>query len=130
MPAAYRRVAAFADGWVTPSFGFETLTSGIAGVREAWDAAGRDGSPRITVERYFCLGPAADAYLHHYYGSDYFPHVRADAHTAPDTLAEEIARLARAGCDDLVLLSCTGDLDQIDHLAKALETELAPSTGR
>ncbi|GCD96144.1 LLM class flavin-dependent oxidoreductase [Embleya hyalina] len=134
VPAAYRRVAAFAEGWVAPSFGFETLTSGMAAVREAWDTAGREGSPRVTVERYFCLGPgaddAADAYLHHYYGTDYFPHVRADTPTTPDTLSKEIARLADTGCDDLVLFPCTGDLDQIDRLAEILDTELAHPTGR
>jgi hypothetical protein len=80
----------------------------------------------VVVERYFCLGPraddVADDYLHHYYGREYFPHVRADALTTRAHLHAELDRLAEAGCDDVVLLPCAGGLDQIDRLAGELET--------
>ena len=40
-------------------------------MRTAWQAAGRDGEPRIAALAYFALGDgardAADAYLRHYY---------------------------------------------------------------
>jgi alkanesulfonate monooxygenase SsuD/methylene tetrahydromethanopterin reductase-like flavin-dependent oxidoreductase (luciferase family) len=125
VPASFARVAARADGWVAPSFGFETLTAGIAGVREAWSAARRQGRPRIVVERYFCLGPSADAiadrYLEHYYGQEYLPYVRADTLTSESDLRTELARLQEAGCDDVVLLPCSPELEQVRLLAGALE---------
>jgi alkanesulfonate monooxygenase SsuD/methylene tetrahydromethanopterin reductase-like flavin-dependent oxidoreductase (luciferase family) len=129
VPAAFERVARWGGGWVAPSFGMQILTEGIAGVRQAWAAARRDGSPRVVVERYFSLGPRADdvaeRYLLHYYGRDYFPHVRADTLTSRAQLRAELDRLADAGCDDVVLLPCAGGLDQVDRLAEDLAT-LAP----
>jgi alkanesulfonate monooxygenase SsuD/methylene tetrahydromethanopterin reductase-like flavin-dependent oxidoreductase (luciferase family) len=132
VPASYARVAALADGWIAPSFGLAPLTEGIAGVRRAWREAARPGRPRIVAERYFCLGPGAaetaDHYLTHYYGPAYFPHVRADTLTTPTALHDELARLADAGCDDVLLLPCAGGLDQVDRLADAL-TPTAHRTG-
>ena len=125
VPASFARVAALGEGWIAPSFGLETLTDGIAGVRSAWAEAGREGRPRVVVERYFCLGEQADEiadhYLLHYYGHEFFPHVRADTLTSPEHLGAEMDRLSHAGCDDLVLLPCAGDLDQVGRLAAMLE---------
>ena len=87
VPAAFARVAALADGWVAPFFGFDVLARGVASVRRAWADAGRPGGPRVVAERYFCLGADADAvadhYLEHYYGPDYFPAARAGRRPRP-----------------------------------------------
>jgi alkanesulfonate monooxygenase SsuD/methylene tetrahydromethanopterin reductase-like flavin-dependent oxidoreductase (luciferase family) len=121
---AYARAAAWGEGWVAPSFGLQALTDGIAGVRGAWEEAGREDRPRIVVERYFCLGQAAreiaNQYLLHYYGPTYLPAVLADTLTDVRGLRVELDRLAEVGCDDVVLLPCRGDLDQIVLLAEAL----------
>jgi alkanesulfonate monooxygenase SsuD/methylene tetrahydromethanopterin reductase-like flavin-dependent oxidoreductase (luciferase family) len=125
VPAAFTRIAALADGWVAPFFGFEVLVDGMASAQQAWSDAGRPGGPRIVVERYFCLGPdaedIADDYLLHYYGQDYFPYARADTLTTHERLHAEIQRLSAAGCDDLVLFPCSGDLRQVLLLSEALE---------
>jgi alkanesulfonate monooxygenase SsuD/methylene tetrahydromethanopterin reductase-like flavin-dependent oxidoreductase (luciferase family) len=122
--ASFARVAAVGDGWVAPFFGLEMLLDGIAGVRAAWAEAGRSGRPRVVVERYFCLGDSAaeiaDEYLLHYYGREYFPHARADALTTSEELRRELLRLTEAGCDDLLLFPCSGDLDQVGLLAEIL----------
>jgi alkanesulfonate monooxygenase SsuD/methylene tetrahydromethanopterin reductase-like flavin-dependent oxidoreductase (luciferase family) len=124
VPSAFARIAAVADGWVAPFFGFEMLAQGIASVRQAWADAGRDGAPRVVGERYFCLGPDADAvadhYLEHYYGPDYFPAARADTLTTPEAVDAERRRLRDAGCDDLLLFPCSPDIEQIDRLAEVL----------
>jgi alkanesulfonate monooxygenase SsuD/methylene tetrahydromethanopterin reductase-like flavin-dependent oxidoreductase (luciferase family) len=125
VPASFTRVAAVADGWVAPFFGFDLLAQGIAGVREAWATAGRTGSPRIVAERYFCLGPDADSvaddYLMHYYGSDYFPAARADTLTTPEAIDDERGRLRDAGCDDLLLFPCSPNIEQVHRLAETLD---------
>jgi alkanesulfonate monooxygenase SsuD/methylene tetrahydromethanopterin reductase-like flavin-dependent oxidoreductase (luciferase family) len=124
VPASFARVAEHADGWVAPSFGMQTLTHGITSARRAWSEAGRQGQPRIVVERYFSLGGGADEvadhYLMHYYGSDYFPDVRADALTSRERILDQLQRLAEVGCDDVVLLPCSAQLDQVELLADAV----------
>jgi len=129
VPASFARVAAVADGWVAPFFGFDLLAQGIAGVQEAWAAAGREGRPRVVVERYFCLGPGADTtaddYLEHYYGCDYFPAARADTLTTPEAIEQERRRLSDVGCDDFLLFPCSPDLEQVTRLAEALDVAAA-----
>jgi len=114
-PAAFKRMAAAGEGWVAPSFGFEPLVEGIA-ARRAWSGAGRSGRPRIVVARYFSLGEragqTADHYLAHYYGEQYLNAVRADTSTTPRQLEAELHRLFDAGCDDVVLLPCSDELEQ------------------
>ena len=121
-PTSFARVAAEADGWVAPFFGFETLRDGIAKARNAWTRAGR---PRIVVERYFCLGTDADRiaehYLQHYYGPEFAAQATVDTLTTRDRLDAELTRLAEAGCDDVILFPCSGERDQPALLAQALD---------
>ena len=122
--ASFARAAAHGDGWVAPSFGFEVLKEGITKTRLAWSDAGRQTEPRIVVERYFSLGGGADEtadhYLMHYYGSDYFADVRADALTSRERIDDQLQRLAEVGCDDVILLPCSGEVDQVGLLSETV----------
>ncbi|MEV1176570.1 LLM class flavin-dependent oxidoreductase [Nonomuraea sp. NPDC049784] len=124
VPAAFTRAATLSDGWVAPAFGLQILKKGVDAVRREWAKAGRQGRPRIVVERYFCLGPGApetaDAYIARYYG-DLYPQVRHDVVTGTDRLSTEIDRLAEVGADDLVLLPCSRGFEQIGLLSDALD---------
>ncbi len=125
VPAGFARAAALSDGWVAPVFGLELLKEGADAVRREWERAGRPGRPRIIVERYFCLGTGAaktaEAYVAHYYGAKAPPQARDDVITDRDGLRESAGRLADAGADDLVLLPCSGEFEQIGLLADALD---------
>ena len=129
--AAHVRAATEGQGWVAPLMGLPILEQGAAAVRSAWADAGRPGEPRIVTGRYFSLGPdagagaAADAYLRHYYGDEYFGVARADTPTSPAQLDDELDRLAAAGVTDVVLYPCSPDLDQVGLLADALGPRLA-----
>jgi alkanesulfonate monooxygenase SsuD/methylene tetrahydromethanopterin reductase-like flavin-dependent oxidoreductase (luciferase family) len=122
--ASYRRVARSGLGWIAPFFGMGTLTDGIAGTRKAWADAGREGQPRIVVERYFSLGPdggqVADEYLAHYYGREWFHEARVETLTGAGEIARELDRLRDAGCDDVIFFPCSADVAQVDLLASAL----------
>ncbi len=132
--ASFSRAAAYGDGWVAPSFGMPVLKNGIASARKAWSEAGRKGRPRIVVERYFALGDRADEvaddYLMHYYGSEYFPDVRADALTSRERVRDELQRLTEVGCDDVVLLPCSGQLDQVGRLADVVTDSFKTNQNR
>jgi alkanesulfonate monooxygenase SsuD/methylene tetrahydromethanopterin reductase-like flavin-dependent oxidoreductase (luciferase family) len=125
VPAAFARAATdISDGWVAPLFGLDLLQDGGVAVGRAWAEAGRDGRPRIVTGRYFSLGTdadhVADQYIDHYYGPDFFDVARGDTLTDPEQLRAELRRLVEAGCDDVLLFPCSGDLEQVSALAHAL----------
>ena len=135
VPAGFARAATpVSDGWVAPGFGFDLLTSGVAAVTEAWTQARRAGRPRIMTARYVSLGPGAasvaDDYLRHYYGDAYFPAARADTLTTAAEISAELDRLSGAGCTDVVLLPCSGDLEQVSLLADVLRACSASTAPR
>jgi alkanesulfonate monooxygenase SsuD/methylene tetrahydromethanopterin reductase-like flavin-dependent oxidoreductase (luciferase family) len=125
VPSSLARAASdISDGWVAPLFSLDLLNQGAAGVRRAWDETGRDGRPRVVTGRYFSLGAraeeTADEYIHHYYGHDYFDAARADTLTGADQVRAELGRLRDAGCDDVLLFPCSGELEQVALLHQAI----------
>jgi hypothetical protein len=120
--ASFERAArAMSAGWVSPLFDLATLRDGAAAVGRAWDEAGRPGRPRIMTGRYFSLGRGAevtaDAYIRHYYGDAYYDAARSETLTTGGQIGAELGRLAEAGCDDVVLFPCAGELEQVALLA-------------
>jgi alkanesulfonate monooxygenase SsuD/methylene tetrahydromethanopterin reductase-like flavin-dependent oxidoreductase (luciferase family) len=131
--ASFARAATeMSEGWVAPLFDLSLLQDGAAGVGRAWAEAGREGLPRIMTGRYFSLGPeadeTADEYIRHYYGADFFDPARADTLTTSEQIHTELRRLSEAGCADVLLYPCSGDLEQVVLLARSLRTtgDLAP----
>jgi alkanesulfonate monooxygenase SsuD/methylene tetrahydromethanopterin reductase-like flavin-dependent oxidoreductase (luciferase family) len=125
VPASYARAALdMSAGWVSPLFDLSMLKDGGAAVGRAWAEAGREGKPRIMTGRYFTLGAdadeTADEYIQHYYGADFFDPARAETLTTIERIHAELRRLAKAGCDDVVLFPCSGDLEQVSLLAQAV----------
>jgi alkanesulfonate monooxygenase SsuD/methylene tetrahydromethanopterin reductase-like flavin-dependent oxidoreductase (luciferase family) len=110
---------------VAPLFGLALLQEGGDAVRRAWADAGRDGRPRVVTGRYFCLGPGAqeiaDEYIRHYYGPDFFDEARQDTLTDTNRVHAELRRLSEAGCADVLLFPCSGELEQVSLLAQALQ---------
>jgi alkanesulfonate monooxygenase SsuD/methylene tetrahydromethanopterin reductase-like flavin-dependent oxidoreductase (luciferase family) len=121
--AAFARAARHGSGWIAPFFGHEAVLDGVARARAAWAGAGRTDSPRVVVERYFCLATAP---------------TRSPTSTSPTTTAtstsrrlvrtrlptptavrDEAARLRAAGCTDL-LFFWTGEASELELLAEPL----------
>jgi alkanesulfonate monooxygenase SsuD/methylene tetrahydromethanopterin reductase-like flavin-dependent oxidoreductase (luciferase family) len=123
-PSFVRAATTVSDGWVAPLFGLALLEEGAAAVKRAWSEAGRGDRPQIVTGRYFSLGPGADAaadeYIRHYYGADFFSLARTDTLTSSAQIRHELRRLALAGCDEVVLFPCSGALEQVALLAHAL----------
>jgi alkanesulfonate monooxygenase SsuD/methylene tetrahydromethanopterin reductase-like flavin-dependent oxidoreductase (luciferase family) len=121
--AAFRRTARYGDGWIAGGRPPDDVARGGEAVRQAWEAAGRAGKPRLLGLAYFALGPeaeaAADGYLKHYYAwlGDMAGAIAASAATDPETVKQYADAYAAAGLDELILFPCSPEPDQVDLLA-------------
>jgi alkanesulfonate monooxygenase SsuD/methylene tetrahydromethanopterin reductase-like flavin-dependent oxidoreductase (luciferase family) len=131
---ALERAARLADGWIAGSGGPPGFAQGAAEVRRQWQQRGRTGAPRLLALAYYCLGADAEevagSYLRDYYASA-GPHaemVVRGAGTSVAKLRGVIGRYADAGCDELILMPCSDEPDQVALLAEAVS--LVPNGDR
>jgi alkanesulfonate monooxygenase SsuD/methylene tetrahydromethanopterin reductase-like flavin-dependent oxidoreductase (luciferase family) len=123
---AFARMARLSDGYVHGGGPPRAFASAATQARAAWADAGRPGRPQLWGQGYYALGAAADtgrAYLLDYYGfTGAFAHRIADGLlTTPLEVRAFVEGYADAGCDHVILLPATGDLDQLDRLADVLD---------
>jgi alkanesulfonate monooxygenase SsuD/methylene tetrahydromethanopterin reductase-like flavin-dependent oxidoreductase (luciferase family) len=125
-PKAVARSARWADGII----GFlldpagEDVASTFRAIEAAWQTAGRSEPPRHVTSFWYALGPDGPARLHRYATSylgifgDGFATAMADACSASSATAvrDAIRRLEDAGCDELILVPTSADLDELDQL--------------
>ena len=122
--AAIRRTTALGAGWISGGGGPAMFSDAAGRVRAAWDAAGREGAPRLVALGYYALGSdgpdAARRYLTDYYAfaGPYADQAAEAALTDPDAVRRTAGEFAEAGCDELILFPCSPDLDQVDRLAE------------
>ncbi|AQZ63898.1 unnamed protein product [[Actinomadura] parvosata subsp. kistnae] len=122
--AALARAAAYGIGWISGSTPLHRYADVAASVRQAWTDAGRTDTPRLGALAY--VAPGAERkrdgarYLLDYYAyTGQKARFLADSVIADDTrLRETIDGYAAAGCDELMLIPCTPDADQLDLIAK------------
>jgi alkanesulfonate monooxygenase SsuD/methylene tetrahydromethanopterin reductase-like flavin-dependent oxidoreductase (luciferase family) len=127
VPRAIERAARQADGWSMGVGTIEQFREGQAILREAWATHRRGGLPRTLTMAYFALGPggrAAAAHdLQHYYGwlgHETATAIVAGALTDAAAVADWLNAYAEAGANEVLLMPCSSELTQIDHLAEAL----------
>ncbi|MEV6972767.1 LLM class flavin-dependent oxidoreductase [Kitasatospora sp. NPDC093806] len=125
-PAALRRAALLGDGWIGGGTGPVLFAQGAQAVRERWAAEGRVGTPRLLALAYFALGEDAakrtEGYLRAYYrdAGPFVEHILRGAADHPGKLRGLAGAYAEAGCDELLLMPCAGDLGQVTAAAEAL----------
>lgn len=124
-PQTVRRAAQW-DGYIAGGGGAGHAARVYATVRQAWQEAGRQGSPRFVCDTYFGLGAdaaaRAGAYIHEYYAfaGPYAERVASSVPTTPAALKDAISSFEQAGADELILWPCIGDLDQVDRAAEVV----------
>jgi alkanesulfonate monooxygenase SsuD/methylene tetrahydromethanopterin reductase-like flavin-dependent oxidoreductase (luciferase family) len=124
--AVFERAAKYGDGWMMGGGTPDQFRDGVAKMRAAWQAAGREGAPRTLALVYYALGAnakqAADRYLHDYYAflGEYSSMVADSAATDADTVVQYVRAFGDAGCDELILFPCDPDPGQVDLLAEAI----------
>jgi alkanesulfonate monooxygenase SsuD/methylene tetrahydromethanopterin reductase-like flavin-dependent oxidoreductase (luciferase family) len=124
--ASFRRVAEHADGWIMGGGMPDQFASLAARADEAWAEAGREGNPHKMALTYFSLGPQgtdnAERYLMHYYawlGEETAAAIAGSAATSAEMVQSYASAFAEAGCDELLLMPCWNDPDQVRLLADA-----------
>jgi hypothetical protein len=95
---------------------------------EAWHIANRPGKPRVVAAFYCALetdgAGRAGAYIRDYYG---FLGSRAEAMVnalplTAEAIRDKINSYAAAGVDELILWPCISDPDQVDGLARIVQS--------
>lgn len=122
--ATIRRVIEHGVGWTAGGATPDDVASFSAQVREAWAAAGREGSPRITALVYFGLGDteqrSRDNMLHYYapMGEEVAQMIAGGALRSADAIRGALAAYEAVGVDELILDPTVPDVDQVDQLAE------------
>jgi alkanesulfonate monooxygenase SsuD/methylene tetrahydromethanopterin reductase-like flavin-dependent oxidoreductase (luciferase family) len=118
-----RRVVEWGAGVTIGGAGAEQAAQLVGRVRDAWQAAGRDGKPRLVALSYFSIGADAEsdsrAYLLDYYEflGDYAGMVANGALRSETAIRDAVRAFEDAGITELYLDPTTASLDQIDRLA-------------
>ena len=122
---AYRRAAEHADGWTYGGGPPDVFAGAVDKLREAWQAAGREGEPRKVALFYFCLGEdaerVAEENLGHYYAwlGEYAKNVAESAAKDPEAVRERLAAFEQAGADEVICFPASTDPAQVELLASA-----------
>jgi alkanesulfonate monooxygenase SsuD/methylene tetrahydromethanopterin reductase-like flavin-dependent oxidoreductase (luciferase family) len=123
--ASLRRVARYGDGWTMGGGTPDMFRESLGKLREAWQAAGREGEPRTMALFYYALGDgakeAAASTLGDYYAflGDYASQVVDSAATDEDTVKGYLSAFEEAGADEVICFPVSTDLEQVDLLARA-----------
>jgi alkanesulfonate monooxygenase SsuD/methylene tetrahydromethanopterin reductase-like flavin-dependent oxidoreductase (luciferase family) len=123
--ATFDRVARSGDGYVGASVPPEMAGQAFDGVRAAWEAAGRQGKPRLVGIAYSALGDpeAGRANVGHYYapfGPEALPTFVDQVQTDVTRLRDTAARYRDLGADEFVVNPVVDDLAELDRIADAL----------
>lgn len=117
------RSARHGDGWTMMVGTPEQFREGVAVVRDAWTAAGRVDPPRTMAVVYAALGRHAAGLVERAVG-DYYAWLGPEiagwivgtAAVDEDGLHERIAGFAAAGADDVIVIPCSADPDQLERI--------------
>jgi alkanesulfonate monooxygenase SsuD/methylene tetrahydromethanopterin reductase-like flavin-dependent oxidoreductase (luciferase family) len=110
-------------GWTAGGMPPDAVAAFAAKVRDAWAAAGRDGSPKIAALAYFSVGDVEQRsrdYLLDYYkpmGPEMSGMIADGALRSTEAITGAMAAYEQAGVDELILDPTVGDPDQVDALA-------------
>jgi hypothetical protein len=121
---AFARMARYADGYAHGGGPPRAFASAAARAQAAWTDLGRPGRPRLWGQGYFALGDVerGNAYLRDYYAftGPFAERIVAANLTSARAIKDFVRGYEEAGCDELVLLPTTGDLEELERLAEAV----------
>lgn len=124
--ATLQRMVKWGTGWTAGGAPLDMVRPFIPRVLDAWQKAGREGSPRMVALGYFGLGPNADEGIAVYIG-DYYAFLGPWAKgiiqgtpRTPEALQATVKQFEEAGFDEFIWNPTIPQLDQVDLLAEAV----------
>ena len=122
--AAFRRAAAYADGWILGAGSPDRYAELTAKLDVAWRERGRDGEARRVAITYFALGddPEGDTRrsIGHYYSfaQEYAELLVRVTAKGEDGVRERLEHFRGTDLDELVMFPSSADPQQVDLLAR------------
>jgi alkanesulfonate monooxygenase SsuD/methylene tetrahydromethanopterin reductase-like flavin-dependent oxidoreductase (luciferase family) len=122
-PAAIQRLGRWGHGYICGGAPPEQAAQLYHVAEEVWQKAGKAGKPHFVSLAYYGLGPNATdgimAYLGNYYAflGPMAQQIAGAALSTPDAVRTALKAYNDIGLDELILLPCIPDLDQIKQLA-------------
>ncbi len=115
------RVVRWGSGWTAGGTPPDVVGTFAERVREAWKAAGRDGTPRLVALAYNSVGEEEESRrnLLDYYGflGDFAENIAGFAPRTPEAIRDTVKAFEDTGIDELILDPTVASLDQVDRLA-------------
>ena len=123
--ASFKRAAKYGDGWIMGGGTPDQFREGAAAAREAWQAEGREGEPRLMALTYYSLGSNSAQGVENvrdYYKwlGEYADQIAGSVAADADTVKAYVAAFEDAGCDELILFAGSADPDQVTELRRAV----------
>ena len=126
--AVATRIARWGDGYLSPVGGSPESVLALWGrIKDAWQEAGRAGSPRWVTGAYFALGPnaedIADRYIEENYGFNpgLAQRIRSNVPTSPQAIYDTVRRLEDLGSDEYVLRTTTTTFEELDAISEVIQ---------
>jgi alkanesulfonate monooxygenase SsuD/methylene tetrahydromethanopterin reductase-like flavin-dependent oxidoreductase (luciferase family) len=125
-PAAIQRIRRWGEGFIAGGAPPPMARQGYELAKQAWNDAGRAGTPRFVTAMYWGLGPNAaervGAYIHNYYAfaGPMADQIAGSVPSTPEAVKGAIQAFADIGADELICWPCIPDLEQVDRLAEVI----------
>lgn len=125
-PAAISRIKRWGNGYIVGGNDPQQVSGLFRLAEEYWQHAGRPGKPRLVATAYYGLGPEAaarvTAYLFDYYAfmGPMVQQMARSVPSSPEAVRACIQAFADIGTDELVLVPCIPELDQVHLLAVSI----------
>ncbi|WP_446041207.1 LLM class flavin-dependent oxidoreductase [Streptomyces sp. SID1121] len=122
VPASFERVARAGQGYIGASLPPAMIGPAFDGVRAAWQAAGRQGSPYLVAIAYFAVADAeaGTSSVRDYYttaGPDAAELLASTVRGGAEAIKEVVRAFEDLGADELILNPTSDDLDEVARLA-------------
>lgn len=124
-PAAFERMARWGQGFVGASVPPEMVAGSFDMARDAWQRAGREGSPRLVAITYFALGDndKGREKVYDYYsvaGDEFAGMVASGVRGTVQAVREAVRAFGDLGADELIFNPATDDISEVSRLAEAV----------
>ncbi|SEP05614.1 LLM class flavin-dependent oxidoreductase [Amycolatopsis saalfeldensis] len=121
-PASFARMAKWGEGYVGGSVPPEMVAGSFEQARAAWQAAGREGSPRLVAIAYFALADPEQGRgkVWDYYSNfgDFANVVAGGVRSTAEDLRKAVSCFADMGADELIFNPATDNPADIEALAE------------